>query len=570
MAKKPKIETKDLVARGYFPEELPPVFSTIDLGNSVAKVSSHLHTFIKAHPAGKLLVYSIPKAKGYRRNLGIPHPLQYIQLSKTIADHWKDITALTEQSKISLSRLSPGVYRAISRFAFDEFIDARLHASVGNRFLLKVDITRFYNSVYTHSIPWALHTKTVAKLETSRAKHFGNGLDIDSRNLQARQTIGLPIGPDSSRIISEVILTAMDIALQRLIPNLQGVRIIDDYYLYFKQLSELESARSAIHQVLKEYELELNPSKESIIELPEILETNWYRELKEIRFSNEPATQRKQLISFFDKAFFYSKENPEETVLSYALSKVRPTFFQEENVGILVALMFNAIVQESKTISICCEILTSFYQRKFSLDRNLLSTALNEFIIFHAHHDHEYELSWAMWTVKNLELELSKSAAERISKNTNSLIVLLALDLKRNKRIPSGLDTSLWKSMLTADNLHSEHWLLAYEVKVRAWLRTADDYLEKDPFFKVLKDHKVRFYQPAVKVDVSKVRVSAGSASVPVKAERIRQKVIKPAEWDDLFNDGSVPVQKKSLKERIAELREDRAKRAAEPGLEDS
>jgi hypothetical protein len=514
MAKKIKIKTEDLVGKGYFPEELPPVFSSYDLGNLVPKILSHLHSHIHDHKVGKLLSYSIPKARGYRRNLSIPNPLHYIQLAKTISDHWADIIAHCDKSKISLSRLHLGGNRAISRFQFDEFIDTRLLKSVGNRFLLKIDITRFYNSIYTHSIPWALHTKAAAKLDYKRLPHFGNGLDIDSRNLQDMQTIGLPIGPDTSRIISEIILCAIDVHLQQVLPGLQGVRIIDDYYLYFRNISEVETARSAVHMALKAYELELNPSKESIIELPEILENNWYRELKEIRFSNDALAQRKQLISFFDKAFYYSKTHSEEAVLSYALSKIRPTVFYQENTKILVALLLNALILEPKTISMTCEILSSFSLKGYPMDKSLLFAALNEFIVFHAQHDHEFEVSWGLWTLKNLAIDLSPVAAAELSVKTNSIIVLLALDLKRSKRIPSGLDTSLWRTMLTTDNLYGENWLLAYELKVRGWLRTADDYLSADPFFKKLKDNKVRFYNPEQKVDISKVKASASTPSM--------------------------------------------------------
>lgn len=562
MAKKVKITPEDLVSKGYFPEELPPVFSTVDLGKVVTKVLSHLGSHIHDKKVGKLLPYSIPKGRGYRRNLGIPNPLQYIQLAKTITDHWGDIIAHTEKSKISISRLTLGGLRAIKRFNFDEFIDARLHKSVGNRFLLKIDITRFYNSIYTHSIPWALHTKAVAKVEQKRTQHFGNGLDSDSRNLQDTQTIGIPTGPDTSRIISEIILVAIDIHLQKVLPNLQGVRIIDDYYLYFKQISDVETARSVVHQALREYELELNPNKESVIELPEILESNWYRELKEIRFSNDPGLQRKQLISFFDKAFYYSKNNPEEAVLSYALSKIRPTFFQRENTGILVALLLNAIIQEPKTISISCEILTSFFQRGYLIDQTLLDIALNEFIIFHCLHDHEFELSWGLWTIKNLKLNLSKEAAEKVSRNTNAIIVLMVLDLKRSKMIPMGLDTSLWKSMLNADNLYSENWLFAYEVKVRGWLRTADDYLDKDPFFKKLKDNKVRFYYPENKMDTSRVKVIANSPSMIVHEEKNIKPIVSSTISAPLIVDPLPPTVQKPISEALKEIRESlRAKR---------
>ena len=505
---------KDLVKSGYFPEELLPVFSTEELADSLPKIIPLLAKYIKKRPVSKLLPFSIPKAKGYRRNLSIPNPLQYIQLAKTIAENWDDIQAHTEKSKISISRLNPGGPRAIKKFKFDDFIDERLHRSVGSRYLLKIDITRFYNSIYTHSIPWAIHTKAVTKVERSRKIHFGNGLDQDCRNTQDGQTIGLPIGPDTSRIISEVILAAVDKVIQKSIPGLQGIRIIDDYYLYFKTIAEVEIARSIIHKTLHEYELELNPNKEAVIEIPEIIESNWYRELKGIRFSNDATKQRKELIAFFDVAFMYAKKNPEDAVLSYAISKIKPTIFKRVNTRVLVSLLVNALIQEPKIISQLSEILTSYDKSRHPLNKTLLSAALNEFILFHCLHNNDYEIAWALWTIKNLKLKLTKNTANQVSENRNSIIALVSLDLKRSGCIPAGLNTKIWRSMLTAENLYTESWLLAYEAKVKGWLRTADDYISTDPFFNQLKTEKVRFYNPKKKLDISRVKVSTSDSSV--------------------------------------------------------
>ena len=81
--------------------------------------------------------------------------------------------------------------------------------------------------------------------------------------------------------------------------------------------------------------------------------------------------------------------------------------------------------------------------------------------------------------------------------------------------------------MLTADNLYSENWLLAYEVKARNWLRNTDDYLEKDGFFKKLKDNSVRFYHPEQKLDISRVKVGPSSPSMINFTEKAENEMAK-------------------------------------------
>ena len=81
--------------------------------------------------------------------------------------------------------------------------------SVGTRYLLKTDIARFYPSIYTHSVPSALHGKAAARAD-KKYKLLGNRIDLWLRETQDKQTGGIPIGPDTSFLIGEILGTALD------------------------------------------------------------------------------------------------------------------------------------------------------------------------------------------------------------------------------------------------------------------------------------------------------------------------------------------------------------------------
>lgn len=508
----------DLITKGFLPEELPPVFTSEDLSKVLREIIPQIDILDpligKKRLPSKALHFSIPKVGGYRRNLSVPNPLFYIRLSKTISDNWAEIYKHTEKSTLSMSRLKLGSSRAIAKPIFDELIQERIIRSAGSRHLLKVDISRFYNSIYTHSIPWALHAKPIAKIHRKRTPHFGNALDEDCRKLQDGQTIGIPVGPDTSRVISEIILSSIDQILIKKLPSFKGVRIIDDYYLYFKNLGDAELARAIVHQTLREYELELNPNKDTIISIPEVLESLWYKDLKAVRFSPDATKQRKELIGFFDKAFYHAKQQPDDAVLSYAISKIRATIFNEKNLVILQSLLLNSIVHESRTIHLLSEILISYHEKKHKFDLKGIKFGLEQFIDFHCEMNNEFEISWALWTMKSLKLKLNSKIAVKLSKINNSIISLVCLDMKRAKLIPKGLNTALWKSVLNKENLYSEHWLLAYEAKRNGWLKTADNYLDDDPFFSILKKKKVKFYKENKTINTTKVKVASNAPSV--------------------------------------------------------
>src|SRR5205823_13382710 len=117
-------------------------------------------------------------------------------LSKEVSDHWVEIRKTLKKSRASAS---PPIFdwtegRALlpNNFAERDRRTARL--SVRNNFLLKSDLSRFYHSVYTHALAWAVHGKSAAKKNHSYAL-LGNRLDLLSRNGQDGQTIGVPVGP---------------------------------------------------------------------------------------------------------------------------------------------------------------------------------------------------------------------------------------------------------------------------------------------------------------------------------------------------------------------------------------
>ena len=52
--------------------------------------------------------------------------------------------------------------------------------SLDYRYCLQTDITDCYGSIYTHSIPWSIHTKVEAKKAENRTKLSLIGVNIDS------------------------------------------------------------------------------------------------------------------------------------------------------------------------------------------------------------------------------------------------------------------------------------------------------------------------------------------------------------------------------------------------------
>ena len=196
-------------------------------------------------------------------------------------------------------------------------------------FILKADISRFYPSIYSHSIPWAIHTKPVSKANRTPAL-IGNILDQLVRNAQDGQTVGIPIGPDTSLLIAEIVLGAVD---EKIIAKreLKAFRYIDDYEFGFKSYAEAENILGLLQEELNNFELSLNPRKTKILKLPIRIEKKWVSELRAFSFRTTDKSQESDLLRYFDHVFEVVADYPDEDIMKYAIGRLNGIVISEKN-----------------------------------------------------------------------------------------------------------------------------------------------------------------------------------------------------------------------------------------------
>jgi len=103
----------------------------------------------------------------------------------------------------------------------------------------------------------------VAKVKQNDFTLLGNLLDLAIRNGQDKQTIGIPIGPDTSLAVAEIILSSIDNKLGSVVTK-REFRYIDDIGCGFKSISEAEDALANLQRCLGDLQLQLNPKKTKI------------------------------------------------------------------------------------------------------------------------------------------------------------------------------------------------------------------------------------------------------------------------------------------------------------------
>ncbi len=509
-----------LLSRGYFPSELPPPFNTNDFASRVvSNLSSVPSSFTNDKRVGKVTCHNLARAGTLRRRLGIPNPILYFNLCCAIEQNWSQIDTHVRQSQLSHSIpiVGPSSGRALLRSDnHSQLSDFKAHTRATSRFIVKTDISRFYHSIYTHSIPWALHGKLFAK-SNKQKKCLGNTLDKWIRNGQDGQTIGIPIGPDTSLAIAEIILCAADISLGKKLPGIRGFRYMDDYEFGFSTYSKAEAGISAIQETLNDYELELNPRKTKIIALPVSLEYPWVQEIETFNFRTTPRGQRTDLIRFFDRTFELMKDNPEEHILKYAIPRLRSVNIDAANWELFQHLLMQCINVEPGTFSSVLEQLCHYHQQGRSLGIASLESVMNEQIIYHAPLNHGSEVASAVWSCMLFNMSINTEAAAALSMMGDSVVALLSLDADRRGLIQGSLNLDNWLSYMDGDGLYGEHWLLSYEANVKGWLPSnrGIDHVNADTNFAFLKKHNVQFYDINRVVDMVPTGVAPSYGIAP-------------------------------------------------------
>ena len=494
------LDLSTILAYNYFPKELPPPFHSRQFGLSLHKNSSKIVNLLnKDLKRARLCNYNLARPGKLFRRMGIPNPISYYKLVKLILENWEEIKQHIDKSNYSLTKTSESVspYSGMDReHSFKERNLRRLSIRANSSYILKVDINRFYPSIYTHSLPWALHSKTKARRD-NKSVLLGNKLDKAFRDCQDRQTNGIPIGPITSLVGAEVILSSIDQSLFKEIgPN--AFRYIDDYEFGVSTYSEAESAHSLIEGLLNKFELSLNPLKTKIIELPHPIEKLWVNELRTYAFRNNNGKwyQKNDLIAYFDRAFELAKNNKQDNVLGYAIRRIENMHIEEDNIEIYQNYIYQCINSEPNVLENSLDSLIRVHKEHNKLDLETLSNVLNNLIYQNSIRANSSEIAWAIWAAIIFNVQINERSVKAIKKTNDSVITILTFDAHNKGIVKDDSSIKYWLSNVNEDDLYLDDWLAAYEVNIQGWTNIAakGDYIKNDPLYKGLKDNGISFY----------------------------------------------------------------------------
>ncbi|MCJ1909213.1 RNA-directed DNA polymerase [Planococcus ruber] len=412
------------------PEEIPILFnnknlyqnfnrgilnSIIDKENDKKKIFSSVITVP--------YYFYIPKNNSDQRKMSLLHPFAQLQMFKYILRYEQMIVSFCKQSKYSVRspiiRNNPvfNITQAIKKettkieeefnftneqsitseetaeyfhnyFSYKNFKKITdLHKS--NKFkrdlykynhFKKLDIQNFFSSIYSHSIAWAIFgDKSIAKRYKGPTYDniFPNASDKICQIINFNETNGIVVGPEFSRVISEVLLSRVDIDLYKAleIENLikekdyKIYRFMDDYHIFFNESKTIKLIEENLIKSLDSYNLKLNLSKSSLQNKPfqfndvAITKLIYIIDTYKISEDENPFKFRSKLQKIRDNIELLILEHPNSTtkILNYFLKYIRSVIkFENDKIS----------------LSIILELITNIYSLKINYHstHNLIAT----------------------------------------------------------------------------------------------------------------------------------------------------------------------------------------------------
>ena len=157
-------------------------------------------------------------------------------------------------------------------------------------YLTKLDIVKFFNSIYTHTISWAVKNKEYAKNNTKDQESFECKFDKLMQHSNYNETNGIPIGAEVSRIFAEIIMQSIDLSIEKKLENEKNsfkiYRYVDDYFVFYNDKQTFNRIAQILKEELKHYNLFLNDAKTINLERPFITSQTIMKEKLKILIDN--------------------------------------------------------------------------------------------------------------------------------------------------------------------------------------------------------------------------------------------------------------------------------------------
>ena len=200
------------------------------------------------------------------------HPVLYVDLVHKITekDNWSDIKSAFDRFNTNIVCASMPIVPPKESGTKEQILEwskqveqKSIELGLEYDYIFHTDIVDCYGAIYTHSIPWAIHTRKVAKKERND-KCIGNAIDTALKGMNYGQTNGIPQGSVLMDFIAEMVLGYIDKYLSNCLDESMEYHIIryrDDYRIFTHSKKDGDTIIRELSKILSELGMRLNGEK---------------------------------------------------------------------------------------------------------------------------------------------------------------------------------------------------------------------------------------------------------------------------------------------------------------------
>lgn len=162
--------------------------------------------------------------------------------------------------------------------------------------LLKFDIQGCFDSIYTHSIAWAVNGGRNAYKDHFEGEDdsFASKWDNIMRYLNYNETNGIVIGPEFSRIFTEAIMQHIDLRAEEELKknnytnkvDYECYRYVDDFFFFYNNPDLKDKVLRIFDELLREFKMTISQEKTLLIDRPFITDITRAKNLIDILISD--------------------------------------------------------------------------------------------------------------------------------------------------------------------------------------------------------------------------------------------------------------------------------------------
>ncbi|WP_292517515.1 RNA-directed DNA polymerase [Mesorhizobium sp.] len=495
----PNVFAERMLENGYIPENVPPPFRIENLHEAYLTYAAS-GEYITGKVPTESTRYNASKRNRQRRIFSMPNPVFMIDCVKYFIDRADQIDEHFSLSSDSCSKpvFIPSGSRALQIDSFNDFYLKRRRTFSTSRYIVKCDISRFYHSIYTHCIPWALHGKGKAKADrkVDSDSIFGNRLDFTIRQSQDGQTVGIPVGPDFSRLISEIVATRIDASFRSTAgADVPVLRLVDDIYLGADNLDEAYGLLGVMRDSIRELELDINEAKTVVIDASRDFESPWPVHIRQSidRFKEYKQSLVPEFIHVLDEIISISIDKNDDGIIKYALRKLDNELVWVDYWEAIEPFLIRCCISFPHSWDYVAQIV-SLRNAISGIDKSTWSRAINKSLAQNVRTGHDFEVTWSLWLARQLKIEIDDKIFEQIFEKCGSFSMLVALDVHKNSGMACKVPKQTILSRLGDKPCLGPFWLLAFEADRQFDLKIKTKNLQGHDFFKSLYDDDVSFY----------------------------------------------------------------------------